>query len=288
MRLLALVIVAALGCNNVERLEGVAYDDRFGERTTMDVYLPDAAAADGPALLMIHGGGWSIGSKEVYRDHAERFAGAGYVVAAINYRLVPEGAYPAAIQDVMCALAFFQSRAADYGFDPTRVAVTGYSAGGHLASMLGVATAVPELQPDCAAGSPALPAAVISGAGPEDMRLFPGDPGGVVDFLGGTADQVPEVYDLASPITHVSPEAAPYLFIHGTDDVFVDIEHSRRMRDALEDAGVEARILELAGSGHILNPGADVGHFQLAITATDTPEAWAATLDFLDQAVGAP
>lgn len=288
MRLIAMAAVAALGCNDIERIDDVSYDDRFGAATTMDVYLPAAPSGDGPAVLMIHGGGWSLFSKEVYRDHAARLAGAGYVVASINYRLVPDGTYPNAIHDVMCALAFFQGQAGTYGFDPSKVAVTGYSAGGHLASLLGVATEVPELQPDCAAGVPAIPAAVISGAGPEDMRLLRGDGDTVVNFLGGTADEIPEIYDLASPITHVSPRAAPFLFIHGTDDVFVNIEHSRMMRDALEQDGVETRMLELAGSGHIINPGVDAAHFQLVISATDTPEAWNATLDFLDHTVGAP
>lgn len=283
----AATLLATLGCNDVETITDVSYDDRFGDATTMDIYLPASRTGDGPAVLMIHGGGWSIGSKEIYTDHAARLAGAGYVVASINYRLVPEGAYPLLIQDSMCALAFFQSRGGELGFDPARIAVTGYSAGGHLASLVGVGTAVPELRPDCAAGTPEPPAAVISGAGPEDMRMLP-EVDGVINFMGGTAAEVPEVYDLASPITHVSPAAPPFLFIHGTDDVFVDVEHSRRMRDALDAEGVETRMLELAGDGHILNPGSDVGHFQFILTATDRPEAWAATLDFLDDTVGAP
>jgi acetyl esterase/lipase len=288
VRSLAILACATgIGCNDVGTIDDVAYDDRFGASTTMDVYLPADRSGDGPAILMIHGGGWSSFSKDVYRDHGARLAGAGYVVASINYRLVPEAAYPEVFQDVMCALAFFQSKAGEYGFDPARVAVTGYSAGGHLSSLVGVGTAVPELAPDCAAGIPEPPAAVISGAGPEDMRLLP-EVAAVTDLLGGTADEVPERYDIASPITHVGPRSPPFLFIHGTDDVFVDIEHSRVMRDALAGVGVEARLLELAGSGHILNPGVDVGHFQLVISATDTPEAWAATLDFLDRTVGAP
>lgn len=291
MRLFFILTAAAtlgsVGCNDIDKLADVPYDDRFGDSTTMDIYLPDAPSGDGPAILMIHGGGWRLGSKEIYNDHAARLAGAGYVVASINYRLVPEGAYPLLIQDSMCALAYFQSRADELGFDPTRVAVTGYSAGGHLSSLVGVGTAVPELQPDCAAGVPTPPAAVISGAGPEDMRLLP-EVDSVVEFMGGTAAEVPEVYDLASPITHVGPESPPFLFIHGSDDVFVDIEHSRAMRAALDAAGVETRMLELAGDGHILNPGTDVGHFQFVITSADTPEAWAATMDFLDETVGAP
>lgn len=285
--LTSLLLLGALGCGvDVEEIRGLSYDDRYGSATTMDVYLPIDGLADRPAVMLIHGGGWHAFSKETYRDQAQRLAGAGFVTANINYRLVPDGVYPRIIQDCICALAFFRSRADDFGFDPDRVALMGYSAGGHLVSLLGVGIDVEDFQPSCAAGSTGPPAAVIAGAGPQDLRdLAWAD--AVQDLVGGTIDEYPERYDLASPIEHVSAGAPPYLFVHGTDDVFVPVEQSEEMRDALVAAGNDARLLTLSGGGHLLNNGSDQTQWDLR-TSADMPEAWAAIVDFLDRTVGQP
>jgi acetyl esterase/lipase len=250
------------------------------------VYLPPESGADRPGVLLIHGGGWRSFSKDVYVDHGIRLADAGFVVASINYRLVPDGAYPEMMKDCLCALAFFRANALEYGLDPDRVAVAGYSAGGHLASLIAVAAEQPEFQPDCDAGPTTAPNAVVAGAGPQDMHDLP-QVDAVTEFLGGTSDDIPEIYDLASPMFHVRPLLPPFLFIHGDADVFVDIAHSERMRDALVAEGNSARLLSLHGGGHILNPSPDLGRQAGVITSADSPEAWAAMLAFLDRTVGA-
>lgn len=283
----ALTALLASGCADVVELTGVAYDQRFGDATTMDVYLPDDGLTGRPAVLWIHGGGWKHFSRSAHTDHAIRLARAGYVSATINYRLVPDGSFPRAPQDCLCALAYLRNHADEYGLDPDRIAVAGYSAGGHLASLIGVAAGVPELAPDCAAGATYAPAAVISGAGPEDL-LAMGDGDAVRDFVGGTPEEVPERYELASPISHVSPDAPPFLFVHGTGDLFVNIDQSKKMRDALRDAGVQARLLALPGGGHLTNPDTGLGQADFGSTTIDSPQAWAAIIDFLDQTVGAP
>lgn len=281
-------ILAGLGtgCTRVVEIADVAYDDRFGTATLMDVYLPDDDQTARPAVLLIHGGAWRYFDKEGMRAPATRLAGAGYVTASISYRLVPEAVFPEPAHDAMCALAFFRRRADEYGLDPARVAVMGYSAGAHLASLVGVASDVPELMPDCAAGAPAAPAAVISGAGPQDMFTMP-EADAIVELLGGTAAEVPDAYRLASPISHVGADEPPFLFVHGSGDWFVDIAQSYDMRDALVAAGNGARILELRGGGHLALPGASGGDWELSVS-TDTPEAWTVIDDFLAQTLGAP
>lgn len=286
LSLIALVVLAA-GCSSYEALPDVSYDDRYGSSTTMDVYLPDMAGKGRPAVMMIHGGGWRLFSKDAYTKDAKRLAEAGYVAATINYRLVPDGQYPLIFQDTVCALAFMRSQADEWGIDPDRIAVLGYSAGGHLASLLGVGIETDDFQPDCAAGSTYAPAAVISGAGPQDLRAHRmAGADAVQELLGGTIDEVPERYDLASPINHVAPDAPPYLFIHGSADVFVDVEQSEQMRDALLAAGNDARLLVVPAGGHLLND--DGRGDQRLSTSASTPQAWAATIDFLDRTLGAP
>src|SRR5688572_22635069 len=142
----------------VEEFRGVSYDDRHAA-DVLDVYLPDDGATGRPAVMYIHGGGWSSGNRGHHADHARRLAESGYVAISIDYRLVPDGAYPAAMQDTSCALAFVRAHADEYGLDPARIAVMGYSAGGHLVSLLGVATDEPDFIPDCAAAPAGAPVA---------------------------------------------------------------------------------------------------------------------------------
>jgi acetyl esterase/lipase len=189
-----------------------------------------------------------------------------------------------AVQDCVCALAFVRAHADEYGIDPARVAAYGYSAGGHLASMLGTAAGDPVVAPDCAAGKTGPVAAVVSGAGPQDMRLLP-EVEVVTDFVGGTQAEVPQAYLDASPIIYVAPGAPPFLFISGDNDWFVDIEHSRRMQRALAEVGTESKLLAIPGGGHLFNRGASGASWDLELSI-DTPESWAVTIDFLDRTIG--
>jgi acetyl esterase/lipase len=285
----ATLLLAGACTAGVEEIRGVSYDDRHAA-DVLDVYLPEDGLTGRPAVMFIHGGGWKIGSRDHHVEHARRLAESGYVAISIDYRLTPDGVYPRSIQDTGCALAFVRNQAGEYGLDPARIAVMGYSAGGHLVSLLGVATDAPDFIPDCAAapaGAPvAPPAAVISGAGPIDFRGW--EPDAVRELIGGTSEEYPERYERASPITHVDGDAPPYLFIHGTSDWFVPVEQSRRMRDALVEAGADGRILELAGVGHLTGVGGDAGRQELGILSIDEPEAWIALADFLADTIGAP
>jgi acetyl esterase/lipase len=285
---LVAIAVALAGCaGDVQVLPDVSYDDRHGAATTMDLYLPDDPGTARPAVMLVHGGGWSSFSKDTYTAHATRFGEAGYVAASINYRLLPDGTYPAVFQDVICALSFLRAHADDYGLDPDRVAVYGYSAGGHLVAILGLATEVPDFQPDCAWGGTGPANAVISGAGLHELR---GDAAGVdvvQELIGGTLDQYPERFDNASPIAHVRGDAPPFLLITGTQDLIVPQNQSVIMRDALRAAGADARLLTIAGGGHLLNSGVDPGHTGVGLS-TDMPESWAVVFDYLERTLGAP
>jgi acetyl esterase/lipase len=221
----------------------------------------------------------------MFANAARRLARSGWAAASVNYRLVPDGRFPRAFQDVACALAFLQTHADEYDLDPERIVVMGYSAGGHLSSLLAVAWDDPEIAPDCAAGVPQAPAGAIPGAGVHDMRGR--DHQWVEEFLGGTSDEIPETYAQASPITHVGPGEPPFLIISGGADWFVDIDQGREMRAALRASGNSAELLSLAGGGHLLNPATDPGELKIAVSL-DTPEAWLATADFLARTIGEP
>ncbi len=277
-------VLGACTATDVKVDPDVSYDDRFGA-TRMDVYRPDDRLVR-PAILMIHGGGWSSLDRHTMDQDARRLAGAGYVVANIDYRLVPDGAYPNDVKDCLCALAFMRAHASDYGVDPARVASMGYSAGGHLASMVGVAAGASDVQPDCAAGATGPSVAVVDGAGPADLRTEP-QVSTIIDYVGGTLDEVPARYAAASPIAHVAADSPPFLIVNGEDDWFVsDDTQALPMRAALAAAGVETRYLQVPGGGHLWNRGSDADSWEIPLTSIDTPEAQEAIVDFLDHTIG--
>lgn len=285
-RPIVLLTLLLVGCSApIERT--VIYDERFGAATSMDLFLPsEAPGAARPAIMLVHGGSWRHFHKDRYRDHGRRFARAGYVAASVEYRLVPDGDFPNAVQDVGCALSYLRNHAEALGIDPERIAAMGYSAGGHLVSLVGVGEAIPEITPDCAEGPTYPPAAVISGAGPQDLfDLARFDP--VQDFLGGTAEERYDAYVAASPLLHVHPDAPPFLFVHGSTDQIVPISHSERMRDALREQGVDANLLVIRLAGHALQSPGDWGDITFS-TSEDSPEVFVALAHFLESTVGRP
>jgi acetyl esterase/lipase len=266
-----------------ESAEDVVYDERFDGSTSMDVYYPTPSGAQRPAVVLVHGGGIRFGDKADYTTMAQRLARSGYVAATINYRLVPEGTYPRAIQDCGCALSFLRAHAADYDLDPARVAMIGYSGGAYLATMVGLSIEAPEHLPDCAAGPTPPPRAVISGAGKMDLR----GKDSFEEFVGAPERDAPELWAQASPIDRVGPDKPPFLFLSGGADWINDIDESYRIRDALRAQGNDATLIEISGGGHVTIPGPGAGDVQLGLSE-QMPEAWIAISDFLARTVGRP
>lgn len=286
-RSLALVsLLIASACSApVERTE--VYDARFGAATSMDLFLPeDAPGASRPAVMLVHGGAWKYMHKERYRALGRRLARAGYVAASVEYRLIPDGVFPNAAQDVGCALSYLRNHADALGIDPNRIAAMGYSAGGHLVSLLGVSENVPSIAPDCDEGATFPPAAIISGAGPQDLLAL-SDTKIVREFLGGRPEDINDVYLAASPIFNVHPDMPPFLLIHGSTDLVVPTGQSERMRDAILEQGVEATLLLVRGGGHALEATGEWGDVNLQ-PPTESPEAWIAISAFLEHTVGRP
>jgi acetyl esterase/lipase len=205
-------------------------------------------------------------------DAMRLFAARGYAAAAVSYRLTraPRNVFPAAVRDVRCAVRWLRANAAALALDPARVGALGFSAGAHLASMLGVgatgeAEGAPAADAGCLAGPDAAPGtppgaraaavqAVVSVAGPQDLRVdgpYTAEQARLVtNFLGAFPGDAPAAAERASPIAHVGSGAAPFLLVHGTRDDLVPIAHARRMRAALRAAGVPATLVELGGVGH--------------------------------------
>ena len=208
-----------------------------------------------PLVVVVHGGGWRAGDKsERLAPVIRRLAAANFAVASVDYRLTQNGTnlFPAALEDVSCAVAFLRARSAALGVDARRLALIGESAGGQLAALAELA---PQLAPKgCATASDAdAIVAVVGMYGIYDFLNLENQPrasDAVRGYIGGEPSENSAIARRASPVTHASSRSAPALFIHGSADRSVFPDQSRRMRDALSAAGVEATFIEVSGQDH--------------------------------------
>ena len=258
---------ARTGAAGVRVLSGVPYAAVPGARPLeLDLYLP-ASPAPAPVVVFLHGGGWRLGSRHsagpAYRGADptpfEQLAQAGIAVAGVDYRLSGEAVWPAQLHDAKAAVRLLRSRAAELGIDPDRIASWGESAGGHLAELLGLVTD-PALEGGVGVTGPSSGvSAVAAWYAPSDVAAVAADNGGDPDaadsreaqLLGAPAPSVPEVAAQASPITHVSPAAPPFLLLHGRADRFVSCRQSERLHGALTAAGAAADLHTYDGADHM-------------------------------------
>ena len=224
--------------------ENVPYDTH--PQTVMDIYRP-AGKGPHPAMIIIHGGGWTGGAKDgMVENWVVRYLEKGFVVANVEYRLAKVATAPAAVEDALKAAGFFLDNAKKYGADPKRVAVTGGSAGGHLALMVGLTPKSAKL------GKPVKVRAVINFYGITDVD----------DQLHGpnmrkyAVTWVPEGPDRAalarrvSPMTYVRKDVPPVLTLHGDADATVPYEHGVNITKALTEAGAQAEMIPVPKGIH--------------------------------------
>ncbi len=136
-----------LSQSGVEIMRDLVYGSEGEEKQKLDLYLPAAGEALRPAIVFIHGGGWSGGSRGGWSKQAEEMARLGYVAISIEYRLAPKHKYPAAVIDCQGAVRWLRVNSEKYKVDPERIGSMGDSAGGHLAAMLGVRETYPGSAP---------------------------------------------------------------------------------------------------------------------------------------------
>jgi len=233
----------------------------------LDIFLP-TPPPDGklsPAVVWIHGGGWTGGKRDEARakNICGTFAAAGYVAVSTSYRL-GDGAWPTNLHDCKNAVRYLRANATKYRIDPERIAVAGGSAGGHLALMVGFTTDKEGFEPTGSAvvypGVSSRVRAVIDLYGPASLLTrvetdAKGTPNGRrkpgADFkVYGAADADDPVFRLASPVTHITKNSPPVLIFHGTIDGTVDIGQSWTLAGELARHGVAHEFVLVEGAGH--------------------------------------
>lgn len=230
------------------------YDEVDGVPLWFDHYRPLGLEAPAPAVVFVHGGGWSHGDPSQASGNGPQLARRGVATIALSYRLAPGAPFPAAVHDVRRGLRWVRANAAALEIDPERLVLLGLSAGAHLAMLVHLTSGLPALEPPLPETLRPISErvlGVIGHYGPYDLsrrRVVAGwDPIG--GFLGAHADD-PDWVRLASPVAHARRADAPVLLIHGTADDVVSYRESVRMHAALEAAGKRSELLLLDGAPH--------------------------------------
>lgn len=234
--------------------KGIEFANPDNQHLQLDLAKPKEGKSLRPAILCIHGGGFRAGTREGYDKLCLKLAQSGYVAVTVTYRLAPAYPFPAAVHDCKAAVRWLRANAAKYGIDPDRIGVTGGSAGGHLAQFLGVTAGVKEFEGEGNLDQSSAVACVVNQYGPSDFTKSYGksvDAAEVLPlFFGGNLETKLREHVRGSPLYWVTPNAAPTLCLHGTDDKYVAYEQAQWMIEKLKAAQVEAELITLEGAGH--------------------------------------
>jgi acetyl esterase/lipase len=256
---------------------GLTYAVAFGYRPLqLDLWVP---AGEGPAPLVVwvHGGGFMFGDRrilpETFRPNQvfDALLDAGLAVASIDYRHALEAPFPAQLQDAKAAVRYLREFADDLGISTERVGAIGESAGGHIVASLGLSAHRADLEgTHGVVGPPSAVDVVVDWYGVADLPAMPRrtPPPHVAaklpqELLVAPEDQLTrglegQALADASPITHVTADAPPFLLVHGTADWLVPYAQSEALHAALTAAGVEARLVPVEGAQHIFDGSDDI------------------------------
>ena len=224
----------------------IEYGEANGQKLFLDAHTP-AGEGKFPVVLIVHGGGWMAGDKAT--DIVPVFApvATNFTWFSINYRLAPSNRWPACIEDVQAAIRWVKAHAAEFKGDPERIALLGYSAGGHLVTFAGTkAETDTKVQ------------AVVAFAPPTDLVADNERRGGLTPSMRGLfnfdstniTDAARVVLKENSPPTYVKAGLPPFLLINGSADKTVPLAQTEAFAKALQTAGVEATVIAIPEGQH--------------------------------------
>jgi len=189
-----------------------------------------------PAIIMLHDGGWKSGDKSMFQPFAEAIALKGYQCFAIEYRLSDEAKYPAGIEDVLKAIEYIKNNAEKLNVDTMKIAILGRSSGGQMASLIGT-----KFNADIKA--------IVNIDGVLAFHHPESTEGKYAAlWLGGTYEEVPEIWNDASALSHVAENMPPILFINSQHDRF----HAGRndMIEILNKYKIYSKVEKILDSPH--------------------------------------
>jgi acetyl esterase/lipase len=242
---------------NVHKLADLQYAEAGGQPLKLDLYQPSDAHA--PLLVWLHGGRWEVGSKE--RMPLGGLLERGYAIASLDFRPASRARFPGQVHDIKAALRYLRARAADFGYDATRIGILGESSGGHLAALVGTTNGRSELEGSLGEhlGVSSGVDAIVSYFGASDLLtiLAQSTPYGLgirepalKTLLGALPNDDEALARLASPVFQVDAQDPPLLLLHGDQDPQMPINQSHELEGAYERAGLDAKLIVVHGAGH--------------------------------------
>jgi acetyl esterase/lipase len=240
--------------------ENIPYANDTLKKHLLDIYLPPVKKLSYPMIVWIHGGAWMLNDKHADMGYMtntlKAFMDNGYAVASIDYRHSTTAAFPAQIQDCNQAIEFLFENGAQYNIDASRIALIGFSAGGHLASLLALSNNnnVKAFYPN--GKKPKFKInLVLDFYGPSDFLTLKGndskDPRSPITLLlGATVADRPDLAKRASPVIYIDKHDPPFLIVQGEKDESVNPDQSISLSDKLKKAGVKNELIIVPGAPH--------------------------------------
>jgi acetyl esterase/lipase len=236
-----------------------------GTKLMLDVWPSDLATTSSlsPAVVKVHGGSWTGGSRSQGIGWNRWLNQLGYTVFDVEYRMPPPERWKDEVGDVKCAVGWVVLNAPKYQIDGARISVFGISAGGHLAMLAAYSMGFARLPPSCNVPTVAVKS-VVNLYGPVDLALLyssSGSSNGVQNalrqYIGGSPTQYPDRYDAVSPLSYLRANTPRTLTFLGTSDHIVPVEQARNLDRALTQAGVihETHLLPSNDHGFEVNWG---------------------------------
>jgi acetyl esterase/lipase len=237
--------------DSVQMSSDIVYAQAGAETLRLDVFAPRQRTGPVPGIVLVSCGSWIVGAKSQVWPQSAYVAARGFVAAATECRPAPAARFPAQLNDTAAAVRWLRQHASEHGVDPRRIAIGGGSSGGHLSALVGTNLWNGSAWSGAPTDSRVQAAVVFNGV--LDLRSFV-TPSGVntnlTAFLGSSFEENPALWLDASPLEHVSKEAAPFLLLHATDDDVAPYRQSVDMQRRLRAAGISAELFTASRAGH--------------------------------------
>ena len=218
--------------------EEISYSTTDQHDFNADLFLPTQSLGKRPLVIVIHGGGWDSRAGDMV-NLCKHIAASGMIAMNITYRLAPKFHYPIQVNDVKSSVEWVNHNIEKYNIDKNKIYTWGYSAGAHLAFLLGN-------QKDMA-----LPiSGIVVGGIPSYFPTYPKSPL-ITAFIGATFNDQPKVWEEASPLTKVDMKTPPTFIYHGQNDSLIEVKQAQMLNDKLQEVGVKHQFHMVKGLGHI-------------------------------------
>jgi acetyl esterase/lipase len=235
--------------------KGIVYTSTDQRDLLLDLYMLEKA--NNPYLVIwVHGGAWHCGSKG---NPPSVFLKLGYALASVDYRLSVEKPFPAIVHDIKAAIRFLRANADKYGYQDRKIIITGSSAGGHLAALVGTTNNHKDLEGTLGSqlNISSSVQLILDFYGPRNFKtiLSQSTPHGIkvralALLLSKPVEKVPELAELASPVFHIDASDPPIFIAHGDQDIQVPVNQSLELKAKYKKLGLNVELEIFSGAGH--------------------------------------